>query len=206
MAKNGGMPDSMRTIMGWVLGLGIIAFILLILVIIFGSLSGNTGFASDTATFTNETIVLNSTLGDIPSTLKTTSEINPAIASIQFITNATGGEILTSDNYTFSGITITNATATSYDGEEVNVSATYSFDSQGQIDSDSIILNYTKSATNTSAQFPTVGTIIGIAILLLILIALLIFAIRRMMGVAGATGTTGGSNSPKFSGSTQGFG
>ncbi len=116
MAKGGGMPDSMRTIMGWVLGLGIIAFILLIMVIIFGNLSGNVGFATG---------------------------------------------------------------------------------SQGFNDTQNIILNYTRSATNTAAQFPTVGTIIGIAILLLILIALLIFAIRRMMGVA-SVGAEGGSSNASF--------
>ena len=63
---------------------------------------------------------------------------------------------------------------------------------QGYNDTQAIILNYTTSAANTAGQFPTVGTIVGIAILLLILIALLIFAIKKMMGVAGATSS--GSN------------
>ena len=107
----GGMPDGMKGVMGWVLGIGIIAFILLIMVIIFGNLSGNVGFATG---------------------------------------------------------------------------------SQGYNDTQAIILNYTSSATNTASQFPTVGTIIGIAILLLILIALLVFAIRKMMGVANVT--SGDSN------------
>ena len=105
------MPEGMKNIMGWVLGIGIIAFILLIMVIIFGNLSGNVGFSTGT---------------------------------------------------------------------------------QGYNDTQAIILNYTSSATNTAAQFPTVGTIIGIAILLLILIALLVFAIRKMMGVANVTSS--GSN------------
>ena len=70
------MPEGMRAVMGWVLGLGIIAFIALIMVIIFGNLSGNVGFASGT---------------------------------------------------------------------------------QGYNDTQNIILNYTSSATNTAAQFPTVG-------------------------------------------------
>ena len=108
----GGMPGGMKAIMGWVLGVGIIAFILLIMVIIFGNLSGNVGFTAD---------------------------------------------------------------------------------SQGYNDTQAIILNYTQSATNTSAQFPTVGTIIGIAILLLILIALLVFAIRKMMGVSTASGSSNAS-------------
>ena len=109
MAQQGGMPEGMRAVMGWVLGVGIIAFIALIMVIIFGNLSGNVGFADST---------------------------------------------------------------------------------QGFNDTQNIILNYTASATNTAAQFPTVGTIIGIALLLLVLIALLVFAIRKMMGVANATGSS----------------
>ena len=106
------MPQGMKAIMGWVLGIGIIAFILLILLIIFGNLSGNVGFADGT---------------------------------------------------------------------------------QGFNDTQAVILNYSASATNTAAQFPTVGTIIGIAILLMILIALLVFAIVKMMGVTTATGSTNAS-------------
>lgn len=109
MAK-GGMPEGMKTTMGWVLGIAVIAFILLIMVIIFGNLSGNVGFTSG---------------------------------------------------------------------------------SQGYNDSQDVITNYTASAVNTADQFPTVGTIIGVAILLVILIGLLIFAIRKMMGVSGVAG---GSN------------
>ena len=109
----GGMPEGGKGILGWVLLVAIIAFILLIMVIIFGNLSGNVGFSSGT---------------------------------------------------------------------------------QGYNDTQSIILNYTQSAVNTTAQFPTVGTIIGIAVLLLILIGLLVFAIRKMMGVADASsGSTNAS-------------
>jgi len=110
-----GMPDSAKSILNWILVIGIAAFILLILVIIFGNLSGNVGFAADT---------------------------------------------------------------------------------QGYNDTQDIILNYTTSATNTASQFPTVGTIVGIAILLLILIALLVFVIRKMMNVS--TASSGGSSNASF--------
>ena len=109
-----GMPESARSILNWILVIGIAAFILLIMVIIFGNLSGNVGFADGT---------------------------------------------------------------------------------QGYNDTQNIILNYTKSATNTAAQFPTVGTIIGIAVLLLILIALLIFVIKKMMNVSTASGQSGSNAS-----------
>ena len=54
---------------------------------------------------------------------------------------------------------------------------------QGYNDTQSVITNYTKSATNVSAQLPTVGTIIGVAILLSVLLGVLIFAIRKMLSV-----------------------
>ncbi len=115
MARQSGMPESARSILNWVLVIGIAAFLLLILTIIFGNLSGNVGFAADT---------------------------------------------------------------------------------QGFNDTENIILNYTRSAVNTASQFPTVGTIIGIAFLLLILIGLLIFVIRKMMSVSTVGG--GGSSNASF--------
>ena len=111
MGKSEGMPQGIKTAMFWAIGVGIIALVLIILLIIFGNLSGNLGFAAGT---------------------------------------------------------------------------------QGFNDTQNVILNYSLSATNLSLQFPTVGTIIGIALLLVVLIGLLSFAIRKMMGVA--NDPTGGSN------------
>ncbi|KKM66314.1 hypothetical protein LCGC14_1482500, partial [marine sediment metagenome] len=48
--------------------------------------------------------------------------------------------------------------------------------------------NYTTSVLNTGQQFPVVGTIIGVALLLFILISLLIFALVRMSKVGGGSG------------------
>ena len=107
-----GMPEGVRGAMFWAIGVGVIALVLVILLIIFGNLSGNLGFATST---------------------------------------------------------------------------------QGYNDTQNVILNYSLSATNISAQFPTVGTIVGIALLLVVLIGLLVFAISKMMGVA--ENPTGGSNS-----------
>jgi len=112
MAKSGGMPDGIKTVIFWALGLGVISLILIVLLILFGNLSGNVGFSSG---------------------------------------------------------------------------------SQGYNDTQNVILNYSASATNTSAQFPTIGTILGIAILLVVLIGVLVFAVRRLMGVTNSMGG-GGSN------------
>ena len=195
------MPESVKGVMGWTLGVGIIAFILLIMVIIFGNLSGNVGFTQDTATTAVQQLVLSNQTAPVTLT-GTSGKTNPSVSSVVVI-NATNGVVITSGNYTLTDTTITGSGTMTENGTGVNVSYITAFDSQGQIDSDSIILNYTQSATNTSAQFPTVGTIVGIAILLAILIALLVFAIRRMMGVADSRGTSNGS---EFGGADRGFG
>ena len=113
MAK-GGMPEGIKTSMYWVLGLGVIALIGLIMLILFGNLSGNVGFATGT---------------------------------------------------------------------------------QGYNDTQNLITNYTASVVNISEQFPTTGTIIGVALLLVVLLGILIFAIRKMMGV---TNMGGGSSNSAF--------
>ena len=107
VAKEGGMPDGVKSAIGWTVGLASIALILVIVLILFGNLSGNTGFAEDSAGFNN---------------------------------------------------------------------------------TENVIGNYSESAVNTAAQFPVVGTIIGIAILLVVLIGILIFAITKMMKVANMGG------------------
>ena len=199
------MPEGMKTTLGWVLGVAIIAFVLLIMVIIFGNLQGNVGFGTESTAFINETITLtDATTGATPATAE--NRVNGNLTNV-VMSNATdgGGEFINSDNYTISGVLLIATATSEYNATSVNVSATVTYDEQGKIDSDNLIVNYTKSATNTSAQFPTVGTIIGIAVLLAILIGLLIFAIRKMMGVSGFAGGMGGKGSSKFSGSDRSF-
>jgi len=204
MTKQGGMPDSMRSLMGWVLGVGIIAFILLILVIIFGNLQGNVGFGQESNDIINQSFAF-SDGGIIPT--NAIGALNPTLSVTQII-NITGNETITTDNYTVSGVIVSANETSQFNGTTVLIRYTIAKDGKGLIDTNSIILNYTTSATNTSAQFPTVGTIIGIAILLLILIALLVFVIVKMMGVSSGTassGLSGSGGSNSFGGSDRGF-
>ncbi len=61
MAKDG-MPEDVKTVLFWGLGIGILGLALLILVIIFGNLSGNVGFAVDTQGYNDtQSIILNYT-------------------------------------------------------------------------------------------------------------------------------------------------
>ncbi len=205
MGKQAGMPEGIRTTMFWVLGIGIIALIGLIMLILFGNLAGNVGFDQDSTTFYNHTINLSSA-GEIPDGAvhnSTQMRVSATLSSI-IVTNAsTGGARMTSDNYTVTGTTINASSTASADyNHNVNVSATVTYDSQGQIDSDNLILNYSKSVINISKQFPTIGTMVGVALLLVILIGILIFAIRKMMGISdvGGGGFEGGK-SKRFSGS-----
>lgn len=63
---------------------------------------------------------------------------------------------------------------------------------QGYNDTQHIIGNYTSSAVNTAAQFPTVGTILGVVVLLILLIGVLVFAVKKMSAVtAGGKGGEG---------------
>ena len=100
MAKN----DISGKVMTWVIAVASIALVLLVMLILFGNLSGNVGFAEGTAGYNN---------------------------------------------------------------------------------TQAVIGNYTTSATNTAAQFPVVGTIVGVALLLAILIGLLVYAIKKMTNVSG---------------------
>ncbi len=102
---------NMKTVLAWVLGVATIALTLLIMLILFGNLSGNVGFTANSA--------------------------------------------------------------------EANLS-------------DAFIANYTKGVANTGEQFPVVGTIIGVALLLLILIGVLVFAMVNLSKVnTGSTGSFG---------------
>ena len=103
--------QGVKSIMSWTIGIASVAFVLLLMAIIFGNLSGNVGFAETTLGYNN---------------------------------------------------------------------------------TQSIIGNYTEGAVNTASQFPTVGTILGVALLILILLALLVFVIVKMSGVGGKS-SSGGS-------------
>jgi len=104
--------------------------------------------------------------------------------------NKTGAQIVPSGYIQIDGdVVFTNgsnypATLTS---NETNFTYTYVYttDSLGLRNTNDFINNYTKSVLNTSEQFPTVGTIIGVALLLFILIALLIFALSRLSNIGG---------------------
>jgi hypothetical protein len=197
MSKNS-MPDGIKTVMYWVLGLGIVAFIGLIMLIIFGNLSGNIGFGQTSQNFYNQTITLSDTLTNVTDL---TGRANPGLSNVIMYNATNSSTIIASGNYTIVNGLIRAGPGTYGNGSSVNVSGIQSYDTQGKIDTQGLIGNYTTSVVNTGKQFPMVGTIVGISVLLIILIGLLIFAIRKMMGVASGVGSEGRSSSSKFGGS-----
>ena len=193
------MPEGVRTAIYWALGVGIVALVVLVMSILFGNLSGNVGFEQESTSFINETISL-SAAGETPATAS--GRVHGALSDVALY-NASSGEFIGAGNYTITGVVI-NHTIGIYLDQNVNVSATVTYDSQGLIDTDSIIQNYTESGTNITAQLPTVGTIIGVALLLTVLLGILIFAIRKMMGITKESGGSMGGKS--FGDSSANFG
>ena len=202
MAKGrGGGENTMAMVMGWAVGVAGIALLLLIMLILFGNLSGNVGFGDDSTTIT----VTNETEAHINTTGYTLAVVNGSTSgyTLTKIWSNTANQVL---EYNFT-IELANASTSSVGVvtnltefnttllSNVSLSYTYAYatPSTGKANTDNFISNYTQSVLNTSKQFPAVGTIIGVALLLFILIALLVFALRRMSGIqtAGSGGNFG---------------
>jgi len=170
---------------GLILGaLGVIGFIGIIWLLIYGNLSGNLGFTQDTLPFVNETITL-SELGSIPAGAD--NRVNGAIANSTItpvITNATGGEIINIANYSVVGVTIfaavPAANVSGYNETSVNVTYSVSFDSDGQINTENVITNIT-GGFNTFFTFSnTFFTIAAIVLLIFMFMGLLAIVVMIM--------------------------
>ena len=191
MAKRSGDMD-MRTVMGWAIGVASIALLLLIMLILFGNLSGSVGFGNNSTTITNETIVIGLTTGT--STISTFTDPNYVSWNATLILNASIGIVGATTNETLvegSDYTIfpLNGTFVNITGDWNRTFVTYEVvkESVGLANTNNFINNYTQSVLNTGEQFPTVGTIIGVGLLLFILIALLIFALGKMAKMGGSS-------------------
>ena len=189
-----------NTVMSWSIMLAGLALLLLIMLILFGNLSGNVGFGDDSKAIT----VTNETEAWLNITGYTLSNSNSSTSThvITAIFGNTPGQALAYNftipvanaTVTTAGV-VTNSTdvfnATIFDNVSLSYTLNYATPSQGKQDTDAFIANYTESVLIIGKQFPVVGTIIGVALLLLILIGILVFALKRMQGVSGAGGNFG---------------
>ena len=189
----------MSTVMGWAIGVASIALLLLIMLILFGNLSGNVGFGQDgvTVTITNESAFVNPVHANI--TDYTLNGFNTTWSSITVTEVFNSSDEWAGDgdwnitvpvaNVSASTLGIlTNGTDAVYDNISLSYTYVHSFDSIGLANTNNFINNYTQSVLNTGEQFPTVGTIIGVGLLLFILIALLVFALGKMARMGPGTG------------------
>ena len=158
---------------GLILGaLGVIGFIGIVWLMIYGNLDGNLGYTQDTnitalheLTLANNSIItLNGGIG----------KINPATSNLVMI-NASNGVAVNSGNYTLTGTTITgSATMTlSWNNTAVNISYTTSYDSAGKIASDDVITNLTQGFGTFFGFSNTFFTIAAIVLLIFMLVGLL---------------------------------
>ncbi len=162
---------------GLILGaLGVIGFIGIIWLLIYGNLSGNLGFTQQTDNFINQTILLSSA-GATPDGAVGT--VNGAITVNQMI-NESSGTVITSGNFTVSGITITSATA-EFNNSNVNVTYSNLRDSAGLVNTEGVIANVT-TGFNTfftfSNTFFTIAAIILLIFMFLGLLAIVVFIMR----------------------------
>jgi hypothetical protein len=165
-----------------VLGIAGIAIILLILLLIFGNLSGNVGFVQDSTTTAVQALTLANT--SIVTFTGTSGKTNPSVSSVVVI-NATGGETITSGNYTLTGTTITGSPTMTlkYNGTVVNVSYVTTYDSDNQISTSSVIGNVTSGVTDLASKFTTVFVLLGVLLILAV-----VFTIVKLFGLGGKKG------------------
>ncbi len=172
---------------GLILGaLGVIGFLGIIWLMIYGNLSGNLGFQQDSLSFSNETILL-SEVAAIPAGAQ--GRVDGLISSSSVVmTNATGGEIIEAGNYTLSSVSFVNATTT-YGGQNVNVSYTVSFDSASDIQAEDVINNITSGFGTFFTFSETFFTIAAIVLLIFMLIGLLALAMQIARGKSSKRGS-----------------
>ena len=191
MSKEGG-DFSMRVVMGWVIGLSGIALMLLIMLILFGNLQGNVGFTNDALTFTvtNESGFANAT-GYTLTNVNSSNSAYTLTALWNFTIPASNVSLLLPNATVSAAGVVINGSTVTYPDLSISYTFSNAFPSQGLADTNNFIGNYTTSVLNTGSQFPVVGTIIGVALLLFILISLLIFALVKMGKVGGSGGRFG---------------
>ena len=165
-------------------GLGVLGFIGVVWLMIYGNLSGNLGFGQDSELTPLQELTLDN-LTAITLT-GTSGRVNPSVSSVVVI-NATGGETITSGNYTLTDTTIigSDTMTVSYNNTAVNVSYTTTFDSTGLINTEAVIDNVT-GGFGTFFEFSnTFFTIAAIVLLIFMLVGLLAIVMTIAEGRGG---------------------
>lgn len=169
----------------------ILGFLGIVWLMVYGNIESADLYSDRTSSsYSNETITLQSA-GDTPAGASGSLE-NPVISNV-IMTNASGGKIIQSANYTVSGVVFYNATDGQYDGTDVNVSYTVSYDGTSTVDTHNLIRNMTGGSKTFFGFSDTIFTIMAIVLLISLLLILLGIVLKI------SSKKTGGSNS-NFSG------
>lgn len=174
--------QGIKNVMKWVIGISSLALILLVILIIFGNLSGNMGITNtNNVGYTNESGHINYTNPYTPAGVSVLGYISFTINEVY--ANVSGeGYFVPSTNYTTSGDTIVNATEIvdldEYQDAYITYTATYR--SGEYLQAEGVIGNVTYGVSRLTAQFPIILLLAGIGLLLFILIGVLAWVIRKM--------------------------
>ena len=123
-----------------------------------------TNLPSSSATTSNETVTLT-----VAGTSLSQSILPLFSITSSTVTNATGGEVVSTGNYTISSAGLIQATATSnYTNQAVNVTYTYNYqgDATGAYNSS---VSMRDAGTNITSNMPLVGTVIIFGIIIAII-------------------------------------
>ncbi len=146
----------------------VIGFLGIVWLMIYGNLSTNLGFPSDSTSFINETINLTDA-GGIPATAD--NRVDGTLSNVR-IYNMSDGVFIESGNYSITGVTIINLTS-EFGELLVNVSATVTYDSASDIRTEGVIANVTGGVGTFFTFSNTFFTITAIVLLITILLGLL---------------------------------
>ena len=192
------MENPTKYIMAWGIGLGTIALFGLVMIVLFGNLDPQALVANETSstiTITNESAdTATVSIAYINQTGYTLDGWNSSWGAVTFTTaynrSASGNynvSVLVANISETAGV-VRNTSTLNYNNASLSYTYAFSWSPQVQQDITNYNSNYTSSILNTGEQFPTVGTILGVALLLVILISILVYAIRKMAGVSGGSG------------------
>ncbi|KKM74235.1 hypothetical protein LCGC14_1402400, partial [marine sediment metagenome] len=143
--SKGGSDLSMRVVMGWVIGLSGIALMLLIMLILFGNLSGNVGFTNDEVTLDTVNESLLAFVNDTDYTVLNANSSNSNYAIVSIFNATTNGLGLFNFSIDPANATISsngvvsNATALLFDNVSISYNYTNAFPSQGLADTNNFI-------------------------------------------------------------------
>ena len=159
-------------------GLGVIGFIGIVWLMIYGNLSGNLGFSDTTTTYTNETgYAVNGTTYTLTHGTSTSGFVSLSVTALYNATfNGTGGQqTLLSGNYTVGSTagTIVGAAGRTYNYTDVNATYVVTHYSTEKLNSEGVITNMTSGFSTFFGFSETFFTIAAIVLLIFMLVGLL---------------------------------